>query len=250
MVKKKGVPEVGELVICRISKINPHSAFALMEEYDIEGMVHISEITSGWVRDIRQFVKTGETKVARVLSVDDRGRVSLSLKRVGDLDKNRKMKSYRMEHRAEKMLELAAQMLNKKPEEAYKEVGSKLMEGIGSLYEGFLAAMQKPDSLLKMGIPEKWIAVLKEIAEKNIEQKEFEFKAKLAIKTFKPAGIYVIKSILSEAEKMHLKVHYIAAPSYFVKYSSKNAKKGEKEFQEKLNKLAENKEADVSFVIA
>ncbi len=250
MVKKTGVPEVGELVICRISRINPHSAFAIMEEYDIEGMVHISEITSGWVRDIRQFVKTGETKVAKVLSVDDRGRVSLSLKRVGDLDKNRKMKSYRMEHRAEKMLELAAQMLNKKPEEAYKEVGSKLMEGIGSLYEGFLAAMQKPDSLLKMGIPEKWIAVLKEIAEKNIEQKEFEFKAKLAIKTFKPAGIYVIKSILSEAEKMHLKVHYIAAPSYFVKYSSKNAKKGEKEFQEKLSRLAENKEADVSFVMA
>lgn len=250
LMRKKGLPEVGELVLCRISRINPHSAFAVLDEYGVEGMIHISEITSGWVRDIRQFLRQDEARVAKVVGIDDRGRISLSLKRVSAADKNRKMKSYRMEQRAEKMLELAAQSIGKKPEDAHREAGTKMIEGFGSLYEGFLAALQKPDSLLKKGVPEKWAAAIREIAEKSIEQKEFQFRAEMTIKTFKPDGVYVIKRILSEAEKAHLGVHYIAAPKYLVRYSSRNAKKGEKEFLERLRKLAESREAEVSFVMA
>ena len=248
MVKKKGFPEVGEFVLCRISRINPNSAFAALEEYGMEGMVHISEVSAGWVRDIRKFVKPNELRVAKVVRIDDQGRISLSLKRVSKNDENRRMKSFRLEHRAEKMLELAAQLLKKSPEET-EEVGFKLQE-FGSLYDAFLAALQRPDSLVKKGVPERWVSALKEIAEKNIEQKEFEFKANLTLKTFKPNGVYIIKTILAEAEKMNLDVRYIAAPNYLVKYKSKNAKKGEREFLEKLGKLAEHKEAELSFVMA
>ena len=47
MVKRRGLPQPGELVIVKISKINPHSAFAYLEEYGTEGMIHISEVSSG-----------------------------------------------------------------------------------------------------------------------------------------------------------------------------------------------------------
>lgn len=250
MVKKRGLPQPGELVICRISKINPNSAFAVLEEYGVEGMIHISEVSRGWVRDIRKFVRQDALAVAKVIGVDDRGHVSLSLKRVSKSDENRRMKIHRLDQRAEKMLGFAAGILNKKPEEAYEEIAYTLQEGFGSLYDGFLAALQKPDALLKRGIPEKWVSALREIAEKNIEQKEFEYKAKVTIKTFKPDGIHIIKGILSDAEKMHLGVHYIAAPVYLVRYKSKNAKKGEKDFMEKLRKIEESRDADVSFVMA
>ena len=75
--------------------------------------------------------------------------------------------------------------------------------------------------------------------EKSIELKEFEFKAKIFLKSFKPDGINNIKSILKSAKKMNLDVRYIAAPEYMVKYKTKDAKKGEKEFINKLDKIVD-----------
>ena len=63
-------PSIGEIVICKITKINPHSAFAIIEEYNIEGLIHISEVASGWVKDISQHLKEGHTIVAKVVNVD------------------------------------------------------------------------------------------------------------------------------------------------------------------------------------
>ena len=47
MVKRNNMPQMGEFVICKITRINPNSAFAILEEYDKEGMVHISEVKRG-----------------------------------------------------------------------------------------------------------------------------------------------------------------------------------------------------------
>lgn len=247
MVKKRGLPQPGELVICKISKVNPHSAFAYLEEYGVEGMIHISEISSGWIRDIRNFVKVGQTAVAKVTRIDEQ-HVSLSLKRVDKKQENNKIKDYRLNQRAEKMLQLAADALKKSLDKAYEEVGFALQENFGSLYEGFKASLTNQQLLKDRGIPEKWIEQLKAIAEKTIVQKEFEFKARLYVKTYKEQGISIIKSALADAEKKGLQVKYIAAPEYMVKFKSMNAKKGEKEFIEKLESI-KSKDAEISFQV-
>ncbi len=245
MVKKRGLPQPGELVVCTITRINPHSVYAHIEEYDKEGMIHISEVSSGWVKDIRKYVKEGQTGVAKVMRVEDV--ISLSLKRVDRRQENERMKEFRLSQRAEKMLELVAKQLGKTLEQAYKEVGYMLQENYGSLYAAFKAAMQNPRQLKDRGVPEIWIQPLKEFAEKNIEQKEFEFKAKLLVRSSAPDGIKTIKKALAEAEAMGLKVHYIAAPEYMVKFRTKNAKKGEREFEEKLEKLTKlDKSLDIT----
>lgn len=236
IVKKRGLPQPGELVVCTITRINPHSVYARIEEYGREGMIHISEVSSGWVKDIRKHVKEGQTGVAKVLRVDDV--ISLSLKRVDRRQENERMKEFRLSQRAEKMLELVAKQLGKTLDQAYKEVGYLLQENYGSLYAAFKAAMQNPAQLAERGVPEQWIRPLKEMAEKNIEQKEFEFKARLLVRTNAPDGITAIKKALEGAGPLGLKVHYIAAPEYLVKYRTRSAKKGEREFQEKLEQLA------------
>jgi translation initiation factor 2 alpha subunit (eIF-2alpha) len=43
-MKKTGMPRPGEVVVCRIKSINPNSVFARLEEYDKEGMIHVSEV--------------------------------------------------------------------------------------------------------------------------------------------------------------------------------------------------------------
>lgn len=235
-------------MICKISKINPHSAFAYLDEYGIEGMIHISEVSSGWVRDIRLFVKSGQTAVAKVIRVDG-DHISLSLKRVDRKQENNKIKEYRLNQRAEKMLQLAAEALKKTLDMAYEEVGFALQESFGSLYEGFKVSISNPHALRDKGIPEKWVEQIKSIAEKSIVQKEFEFRARLHIKTYKEGGISIIKTLLAGAEKEGLEVKYIAAPEYLAKYSSMNAKKGGREFAEKLERLRSAKDVEVTFEV-
>jgi len=234
MVKRRGLPQPGELVIVKISKINPHSAFAYLEEYGTEGMIHISEVSSGWVKDIRNFVKVGQTGVAKVMRIED-NHISLSLKRVDRNQENNKTKEYRLNQRAEKMLQMTAQAMKKTLEKAYEEVGFDLQDSFGSLYEGFKAALVNPQLLKERGVPEKWIEQMKIVAERT-----------LFVKTYKPNGINIIKKILSAAEEDGLEVKYIAAPEYLVKYKSMNAKKGEREFVEKLEKL-KSKDVEASF---
>ncbi len=247
-MQKRGLPSQGEFVIGKVTRINPNSAFVALEEYPVEGMVHISEITSGWVRDIRNHIRVGQPVVARVMRVDDKNHISLSVKRVSQSEAKEKMKAYNMEKKADRMLEMIAAKLKISMEDIYREIGFALHDNFGSLYEGFRRSLQNPDSLRKRGIDEKWILLLKEVAEKSIEQKEFVFSSRLFLKTYKPDGINIVKNVLMEAEKLGLEVKYISAPEYLVRYRTKLAKKGEKEFLEKLDRLASG-DAEIKFEI-
>lgn len=236
MPRKRGLPGIGELVICKISRVNPNSAFALLDEYDKEGMIHISEICYGWVRDIRKHLKIGQEEVAVVIRVED-DRISLSLKRVDSKKYKLRMKEYKLEQKAEKMLGILAKDAGKKLDQVYEEVGFPLQENFGSIFNGFKEVLKNPESL-RGRIAEEWIEPIKSIAEKNIKQKEFILKAKLTLKSYKPNGINIIKDVIREAKNMQMDVKYISAPEYLVIYKTKQAKKGNAEFSEKLEKLS------------
>ncbi len=229
------MPSSGEIVICKVEKINPNSAYLTLEEYGVQGMVHISEVSSGWIKDIRNHLKVGQTVIAKVTRIEDRN-ISLSIKRVDEKQKKDRIREYNFDGKAEKMLELAAKKLGKTLDEAYSEAGYLLEEKFGSMYEGFKKTLTSDIS--ERGVPKEWAAVIKEIAEKNIEQKEFEFRAKLFIRTSKPNGISIVKNILLDVEKKGFDVRYIAAPEYLVKYRTKNAKQGRKQFTSMLEKLS------------
>ena len=52
--KKQGFPEESELVLCTVKKILDHSVFVGLDEYNnLEGMIHISEVSPGRIRNIR-----------------------------------------------------------------------------------------------------------------------------------------------------------------------------------------------------
>ena len=59
--------------------IQDYGAFVALDA-ETQGLVHISEITNGYVKDIHDFLKVGDT-VSKVLSIDEEHRkMSLSLK--------------------------------------------------------------------------------------------------------------------------------------------------------------------------
>jgi len=80
--KKKGLPELGELVMCTVRQLSPHSAFVELDEYDhVEGMLHISEIALRGVKNIKDHLSVNKKIVCKVLRAKP-GEVDVSLKRV------------------------------------------------------------------------------------------------------------------------------------------------------------------------
>ena len=89
--RKEGMPEESELVMSTVTKIQYNAIFVNLDEYDKTGMIHISEISPGRIRNIRDFVREGKKIVCVVLRVNqERGYIDLSLRRVGEGQRRKK----------------------------------------------------------------------------------------------------------------------------------------------------------------
>ncbi len=225
-MKKHGSPRRGELVICKITKIHPNSAFAELIEYDTTGMIHVSEVARKWVRDIREFLKENQYLVCRVMRIDGDS-ISLSVKRVRREDADRKLNEFKRENKAEKMLELAAKRMKKSLDQAYEEVGFRLQEEFGSLVKAMEFAVKDPALMKSKGIPKAWVDVLSDIAGKSYSEKTYEVKAKLNLVCYRPDGVDVIRKVLSGIEGNGIEVKYISAPEYMLVCRGKNYKQVE-----------------------
>lgn len=86
-----GIYKVGKIVKGTITGIENYGAFVSLEN-DYTGLIHISEISHGFVRDINDFMKIGDTISVEVLEVDDSTlHLKLSIKNIG-FKKNKKWK--------------------------------------------------------------------------------------------------------------------------------------------------------------
>jgi small subunit ribosomal protein S1 len=75
---------VGQLVEGTITRLANFGAFALIND-EIEGLLHVSELSSGRVNHPQDIVREGEKHVMRIIRIDPkRRRMGLSLKRVAD----------------------------------------------------------------------------------------------------------------------------------------------------------------------
>ena len=74
-------PEVGKIYNGKVVKIMDFGAFVeIMPGKD--GMVHISQIKDERVEDINKVLKEGDEVTVKLMEIDDRGRLNLSMKAV------------------------------------------------------------------------------------------------------------------------------------------------------------------------
>ncbi len=244
MIKEDRWPQRGELIIGTVVRVNPYSAFISLEEYQgKEGMIHISEVAGKWVRDIREFVKTGKKIVALVMVVDrEKNHITLSLKRVKRYDAEEKMKEYKRDIKAKKMLVVVSKKLNLSQNES-QDMETKLKEIFGELFKAFQMSMTSEgyDLLRRKGIPEEWTKIIKIVAEEQMEVKETEIKGIIELKCSKPNGIDLIKKVLEEAKEKHeIEIKYISAPKYSLLIRTKEAKFGERKLKEASEEIIKN----------
>lgn len=74
--------EAGSIAKGIVTGIQPYGAFVAIGE-DIQGLVHISEVSHQFVKDIRDFIKVGDEVTVKILSIDEKTkRASLSMRAV------------------------------------------------------------------------------------------------------------------------------------------------------------------------
>lgn len=230
---KEKFPEAGEYVIAVVTKIFPYGAFVKLVEYPgKEGMIHISEISSKWIKNIRNYVKEDQRIVVKVLKIDmARGHIDLSLKSVKAVQKKQKIEEYKQEQKAEKLLELAAHKL--KDQDGLEGIKEKILGSFDSLYEAFEEASRDPNALKDSKLPGKWAGELVKIAKDNIEIPLATKKVILELTTPSPEGINIIKNALLDAKKsvdpqITIDVRYVGAPNYKMEFTGPDFKTVEK----------------------
>ncbi|OQX88275.1 MAG: polyribonucleotide nucleotidyltransferase [Candidatus Omnitrophica bacterium 4484_70.2] len=72
---------VGEIYSVKITRITNFGAFCEIFPGKI-GLIHISEVSHKFVKNIRDFIKEGEIVQAKVINIDPAGRITLSIKQV------------------------------------------------------------------------------------------------------------------------------------------------------------------------
>ncbi|MDR0797118.1 MAG: translation initiation factor IF-2 subunit alpha [Nitrososphaerota archaeon] len=238
MVERKPEwPENGDLVIATIETVTDYGAYAKLDEFDKRGLLHVSEISSSWLRNIRDFVREGQKVVLKVLRVDsEKGHIDLSLRRVTKRERIEKIMLWKKERKGEALFREVATKIGLTFDELYQQAGEKIDEKF-SIYEGFEKAVKEgPEALTKIGVPEKIAATFAEVGKDRIHVKVVKVKGILEIKCMKPNGVKVIKEAFAAAktEKIcasSVKFYVIAAPKYSIEAQAENYKKAEEVFQ-------------------
>jgi small subunit ribosomal protein S1 len=80
--------QIGQLITGTITKLAKFGAFARVEgEDEIEGLIHVSELSDGHIEHPREVVSEGQTLTLRVIKIEpDKRRMGLSLKRVASAE--------------------------------------------------------------------------------------------------------------------------------------------------------------------
>lgn len=71
--------KVGQHIKVRVTGIQPYGAFVETPD-NAEGLIHISEIMDDYVHNLKKFLSEGQIVRAKVISIDDEGKLNLSLK--------------------------------------------------------------------------------------------------------------------------------------------------------------------------
>ncbi|HDM8966318.1 TPA: general stress protein 13 [Listeria innocua] len=84
--------KVGEVVSGKIAGIKSYGAFVALDN-STQGLVHISEITHGFVKDIHDFLEVGQEVKVKILDIDEeKNKISLSIRATEEAPKEQPAK--------------------------------------------------------------------------------------------------------------------------------------------------------------
>lgn len=244
MIRLHDYPEESDLVVCSVRMVKNFGAFVTLDEYeDKEGFIHIAEVTTGWVKYIRDYIREGQKVVCKVLRVNPhKGHIDLSLRLVNEHQRREKIQEWKNEQKAEKLFELVATKCSKEIETSYQEFGLDLMDKYGSLYSAFEQCSINPMILKEDAYSGEWVDHFTQIATENIIPPFVNIKGYLELTCPLSDGVNHIKKSLLAIEKENdviIKVQYVGAPKYRILVQAPNYKIAEEEMKKAVDQAIE-----------
>ena len=232
-----GLPEEGEFVIGRVSEVRNHGADVELLEYPGQrGFVHISEVASGWVKYIRDFIREGQMVVAKVTRVKrKRHIVDMSVRQVSGHRKQARIREWKNEQRATKLIELVASEAKLEPETLLEEVSGPFRENYGTLYGAFEAAVVDTAEFTKAHNG-KWVKPFLATAEANITPPFVTIEGRLTLSSWAPDGVEHLRKALTapaaQEEETTLEISSDGAPDYRIRVRAPDFKQAERELKQ------------------
>lgn len=253
-LRREGFPEDGEIVFCTVTKIQYHAITVDLDEYPgMMGLIPISEVSPGRIRNIRDFVEEGKKVACKVIRIDQsRGHIDLSLRRVNESQRRNKADAIKQEQKAEKIIESFAEKLKRPVLEVYNEVAPELIRNYLWLHLAFEDVVEKNASLSSLGLKKDIADQLEQLVKDKIKPKKVEIIEKISIKSYQENGLEMIKQAFEKARAVNKETQfaYLGGGNYRLLVTAKDYKKAEaivKDIQLAVEKVFEGKKGDVSF---
>ncbi|MFC7071920.1 translation initiation factor IF-2 subunit alpha [Halovenus rubra] len=246
-MKYSGWPEPGELVVGRVDDIEDFGVFVDLLEYDDKrGLSHISEVASGWIKNVRDHVSEDQRVVAKVLDVDeDSQQIDLSLKDVNDHQRKDKIQEWKNEQKADNWMEIA--FGEDLEGDRYADIANALLGEFGTLYDGFeKAAIHGEESLTETGLPDDDIDAIVETARENVSVPYVTVTGYVDLECPASDGVDVVQEAMQAAEgngeipeEVDLNVTYVGSPEYRIEVQAPDYKVAESQLEASADRAAD-----------
>ncbi|MBI2549067.1 translation initiation factor IF-2 subunit alpha [Candidatus Woesearchaeota archaeon] len=218
LLRKTGFPEESELIMCTVTSVQHHSVFVNLDEYELQGMIHISEVSPGRIRNIRDFVKEGKVIICKVLRINrERGHIDLSLRRVTEIQRRAKVNEIKQEQLAEKILEQVAKKHRQDLPALYRKITTGLKAEYLGLYPYFEAVLHTPSLLTKLDLGKDISHDLLTLIQQRIKLPQVTIKGVFKIGSYAANGVSTVQEVLLKAEAVnpkHITLRYLGAGAY------------------------------------
>ena len=225
------LPVVDDLVLCTVTNIQFHSVFVKLDEFDVSGMIHISEVSPGRIKNLREFVQEGKKIVCKVLRIDrEKGHIDLSLRRVSESQRRAKMESLRQDAIARSLVKQASVPLKIEPEVLWKKLSSLVVSaGYDSLFLLFEDVSSGAFSLSGSSLSSAESDGLESVVKSRLKPPVFESSGVLSVSSYASNGVDIVREGLSLISKNSDAVlRYLGGGNYSVKVSFGDPKSADK----------------------
>lgn len=229
----QGLPDEGEIIIATVRDVTVHGVYVALDEYNnMTGFLHISEIVTGWIRNIERYVRPKQKAVLKVIRVNKvRGEVDTSLKQVSGQERKSELIEVKKSDKAATLLDFVQSKLELTDQQV-QELEDKLLQKYDDVYDAFEAVTRKGiDAAQNMELSQEIKSAIEE-AGKRIPIPLVKINEIMEITLKKPNGIEIIKNtlVIAEGNKggASSAITYIRAPRYRIVVKAENFKIAEK----------------------
>ena len=230
-----------DIVLCKVTKIFPNSVFVELLEYGEQGLVHISEIAPGRIRNLRDYVVEGKQIVCKVLRIDrQKGHIDLSLRRVNSHQRAAKLEEIKQETKAETLVQQLAKRLQVPADDLYKKIAEKVFKEYSHLYLCFKDVAAGNAQLEELGLEKKAAEELTKVILEKFKPAKVALKGEITMQSYAPDGVERIKAVLLEIENLSptIRIAYLGGGRFKVTIEDIDYKSAEQTLKKVQDALA------------